>query len=176
MHNADDGNPYRSPGCHSISEDERTPTDPGSHARNLAQLGAWVLLTAGIPPYVLCGVLHICMDGHMRHPPYAYWHRVIDVTWIAGIVVGVVLCCIHSDRSRKKVILGGAILFISRVLLASAGGGLFLLELPLIGIVVYGAIANLHTTSPDQQLPIADSPQAHDGSAPGGVNRDAMID
>jgi hypothetical protein len=44
---------------------------------------AWIL---GIVGLAWCYSHHICMAGHMDHPPYPVWHYVADLGWILCLV------------------------------------------------------------------------------------------
>jgi len=41
-----------------------------------------VLFLIGFPAYVGCSMLHLCIGGHMQHPPYGAAHYAMDVFWV----------------------------------------------------------------------------------------------
>lgn len=111
-------------------------------------LVATALLLAS-PLYVLCGTMHICMAGHMQHPPYPFWHYLIDGTWILGFVISSVFCWKANFRLRKTLFWLVTFLCLFRLVLGSGGGMLFIIELPVLLVVIVLAIRNLVSAAPD---------------------------
>jgi hypothetical protein len=44
----------------------------------------------GVPAYWFCWSRHLCMGGHMEHPPYPVWHYVNDAAWLLALPVAAV--------------------------------------------------------------------------------------
>lgn len=90
-----------------------------------------ILILVGLPGFIFCGVTHICMDGHMGHPPYAAWQFAVDVIWVgcfwcAGIVGW------KSDLPLRSFLCYALpFITIQRIVVGSLGGLTLLLELPL---------------------------------------------
>src|SRR5712691_7922949 len=91
----------------------------------------WLWLV-GLPAFVLCGLTHICMDGHMKHPPYPWWHFLSDGLWVTSFVVSAFLLA-HSDFAGHRTLVNlFAVLLLSRAVFRSAEGIFILvLELPI---------------------------------------------
>jgi hypothetical protein len=100
-----------------------------------------VLALAGTPSYVLCYFRHICMAGHMHHPPYAWYEWLNDAWWVACLVV-VFVFSVRTEARRKGWLLWGSLFLVfSRLFLGSVGGAGILLEAPvLLVLVFYGAM------------------------------------
>jgi hypothetical protein len=45
-----------------------------------------------------CNLNHICMDGHMQHPPFPAWHYPMDVLWFLAVPLAPVLMWRRSPR------------------------------------------------------------------------------
>lgn len=100
-------------------------------------------LLVSCPLYVLCGSRHVCMAGHMRHPPYPAIDLVIDAAWIIGFVLAGVLSWKSNLHLRRTILWLTFLLLASRLLLGSGGGILFLVELPALLVVLIAGIRNL---------------------------------
>jgi hypothetical protein len=88
-----------------------------------------IILTAvGVAGSVWCYFSHICMVGHMHHPPYPLWHHALDIGWGAAWLSCATLSLFVEGRRWK--FLGGALLLllVYRFALGSLGG---LLPLPI---------------------------------------------
>jgi len=120
-------------------EKSQTELSGGLRTRKIASA---ILALLGIPGYYFCAS-HICMAGHMQHPPYATWHLVVDFAW-ASLFAGSAALAILSDL-RRRIIFALLLVFlvVSRFCAGSGGGGLFLLELPASIIIVAFAILGL---------------------------------
>jgi ankyrin repeat protein len=109
--------------------------------RLLRRLAAIACLAA-IPFYWWCGAEHICMAGHMQHPPYPTWHVANDVLWNSLLVVAAVAGMLSDFRGKLVLVgLAGALAF-SRLGLGS-GGILFLLEIVVASALVLLAALNV---------------------------------
>jgi len=86
----------------------------------------------GVPLFLFCTLTHLCMRGHMAHPPYPTWHFINDWAWISIFVLCVV-GVFRLDMRRKRWFLYGVfLLIISRMILESLGGGGMIFEVPLL--------------------------------------------
>ena len=61
----------------------------------------YLLFFLSVPGYIWCSFNHICMCGHMAHPPYAIWEIVSDVFWLSCLVTAAALLI-----KRRKLISG----------------------------------------------------------------------
>ena len=102
-----------------------------------------LLSLLSLPSYIWCAIKHVCMCGHMAHPPYSIIDWVNDIFWITFMVAATVFA-IKSTIKRKKVFISALILLIfSRLLLGSGGGLLFYIELPLIVFIIIISFAGI---------------------------------
>ena len=101
------------------------------------------------PLYFICGTTHVCMAGHMQHPPYPLWQYLMDAAWVFAFIVAAVFCWRSNLRLRKTIFLLVVLLFLSRLSLGSGGGGLFILEFPILVTLMVLAVRNLWGGSPD---------------------------
>ena len=94
------------------------------------RLIAWLWLIA-IAPFAICAATHICMAGHMQHPPFPPWQWANDLLWAFCMSSVFVL----SWRTRAKRIgwlrYGSLACIVLRIPLGDLGGTAFLIELPL---------------------------------------------
>jgi hypothetical protein len=97
---------------------------------------------AGVSGSVACFMLHICMAGHMQHPPYAFWEYAMDVLWPAALIVGALRCGESKIRRKKVFIYLSIVLIPSRFLAGSLGGTALLWEVP---IAVYLIVVSLRS-------------------------------
>ena len=114
-----------------------------SPTRWLLRGGAVIASVAAMLPYWWCGATHVCMAGHMQHPPYPIWHMSNDILWVSllGIAATVGL---FSDFRGKVVLLGlAAALAFSRLGLDSGGGILFPLEILVASALILLAALNV---------------------------------
>jgi hypothetical protein len=98
----------------------------------------WLTLL-GIPGFLICGIAHVCMAGHMQHPPYSWLNFAIDGVWVVCFAAAAVLA--FRSRLPRRLRVSGllVVLIVSRLLLGSWGGELFLFELP--AVIYLGVIA-----------------------------------
>jgi hypothetical protein len=91
-------------------------------AAKVGAMGAAVFWVLGVLGSGWCFSRHVCIDGHLAHPPYPGWHQCVDVGWVLGLVVA------SLWTRRIRVSLGvafagvGAFLISYRFLLGSLGG------------------------------------------------------
>ena len=85
-------------------------------------VGASLLWVLGVVGSGWCCTRHICMGGHMEHPPYPAWHYAVDAGWIFSLIaaalwtrlIRVSLCIAFAGL--------GAFLVSYRFLFGSLGG------------------------------------------------------
>lgn len=106
-------------------------------------------MLVGLPGFIFCGLTHICMDGHMAHPPYATWHYLVDALWA---------CCFLSAAFigwKSNLILRNFLctllpfFVVQRLIVGSLGGLTLLLELPLGVIAGVAAFRSLRRSGFD---------------------------
>ncbi len=71
-----------------------------------------------------CSRVHICMAGHMQHPPYAISEYQCDATWAVGLLVGVALLArVQSPATVMAAVICG--FHLSFIFIFGAFGGLY---------------------------------------------------
>lgn len=88
----------------------------------LATFAAGLLWAAGAAGSGWCCSAHVCMAGHMDHPPYALWHYAADAGW--GLAVAVAAVWMLSVRISLCLAFGilSSFLISYRFLFRSLGG------------------------------------------------------
>ena len=100
--------------------------DPPDRWRIVAAL----LFLGAMPSFLFC-TTHICMAGHMRHPPHPFWQMMSDALW-CSLYLGAAVAALGSNISfRRFFVLIPGLLCISRLVLGSLGGMNLLLEVPM---------------------------------------------
>jgi len=89
------------------------------------------LALIGSPGFIFCGLAHICMDGHMQHPPYSFWHYLSDALWFCCYLAAALIGWKSNLILRRFLCCLLPCLCVSRLVLGSLGGLLLLFELPL---------------------------------------------
>ncbi len=69
-----------------------------------------------------CYGTHICMAGHLQHPPYPGWHAWVDLTWAGLLVLAAVLAGLFRSPSVLLITAFSAFLISFRFLFGSFGG------------------------------------------------------
>ncbi len=69
-----------------------------------------------------CFGRHICMAGHLHHPPYPAWHTWVDVTWAALLVLAAILAGLFRSPSTILIAAFVAFLLSFRFVFGSFGG------------------------------------------------------
>ena len=105
----------------------------------LRLIAASAILVA-VPCYVICGLNHLCMDGHMEHPPYPSIDWLNDAAWVAAMVLSAAAGWKSNLTFKRSVLTGMILLLVSRLVLGSGGSFLFLLELPVVFAVTFTAL------------------------------------
>lgn len=113
---------------------------------------AATLALFGLPGFFFCSFAHTCMDGHMGHPPYAWWHFFLDVTWVGGFVTAAVVGAKSNLVLRRFLCYLFPSLVISRLALGSLGGMMILLELPLAISAGVASVRSLRLAGFDPSL------------------------
>ncbi len=120
-----------------------------------------VLLTAAlflcaVPLFVYCAFRHVCMDGHLRHPPYSAWQIANDLVWSALLVCALFVAISQPLRGRWVIATCLCALPVTRIGLHSVGGVLFVAELIVLLLVPTVLVFNLRrpdrSASPSQTV------------------------
>jgi heme/copper-type cytochrome/quinol oxidase subunit 4 len=83
---------------------------------------AVAIFLVGLSGSVWCFLNHVCMGGHMAHPPYQFRDYLIDGGWAVALVFSSAwLARIRSPLSLAVIFLAGFTLFF-RFVLGSLGG------------------------------------------------------
>ncbi len=99
------------------------------------------------PFYLFCGTHHVCMDGHMEHPPYSSAHVANDALWMFCFGVAAVFAWKSNFHKRTMTVILLVLLFLFRLPLGSGGGTLLLVEIPLSIVVAGFAIRSLRSAA-----------------------------
>ncbi len=111
------------------------------------------------PLYAWCAARHICMDGHMAHPPYPWWHCLIDGTWALGYSMSCVFCWKANLQLRRTFFGLVALLLLSRLLADNVNGAFVFIELPVLLVATTLAIRHLFGGEPKQPTMSVDQRQ-----------------
>ena len=102
-----------------------------------------ILTLLGTPSYVLCFGWHICMAGHMQHPPYPLYQWISDVWWM-GCFAAVVVFSLRLQAKRKRWFFYGSLfLLVSRIPLGGLGGGNIMFKIPVLIVMDVFAVKYL---------------------------------
>ena len=112
-------------------------------SKDFRRVVASLALLVACPLYVLCGLRHVCMAGHMQHPPYPVTDIVLDAVWVGAFLLAGVLSWKSNFHLRRMLVLLVVLLLSSRLLLGSGGGILFIVELPVLLILLIVSVRNL---------------------------------
>ncbi len=121
----------------------------------LRRAAAVGVLLAGLP-YLYCGMTHVCMAGHFRHPPYPPGQVANDVVWVSGFVAAAFL--FHRARVRHRLLLALVLLFLvaMRLLLGGLGGADLFIGAPvtflLMGYALYAVRAGENPVSDEDSV------------------------
>ena len=87
-----------------------------------------VLLAVALACSTFCFDAHVCMVGHMDHPPYTIREYAGDALWVASLILSLIfLARIRSHASLASALLTGFVLSY-RFVFGSFGG---ILGIPL---------------------------------------------
>lgn len=109
---------------------------------NMLRKSSAILFLVGCPGFVFCSLTHICMAGHMQHPPYPTWHLISDYIWLISYILAGVLAFRSNINFRKIFSILVLLLCLSRSL-GSGGGGLQIVELPILIFLIINSIRGL---------------------------------
>lgn len=88
----------------------------------LVTLAAGLLWTGGVVGSSWCLSAHVCMAGHMDHPPYALWHYAADAGWALAVALGAVcMLSVHASLCLVFAVLS-SFLISYRFVFGSLGG------------------------------------------------------
>ncbi len=88
-----------------------------------------LLFLIGLFGQAWCFRAHLCMAGHMQHPPYPFWHTIIDFGWAGFILFPAVI--MRFGRSPYCIALAflGVFMIAFRFVFGSFGGHFYYLPL-----------------------------------------------
>lgn len=109
-----------------------------------------VLVLIGSPGFVFCFMAHICMAGHMHHPPYPPWHFYSDYIWQISYILAGVLAFRSNISFRHIFSILVLLLLLSRLVLGSGGGGLVIFEIPILTFLIINSIRGLRFAAFDK--------------------------
>ena len=125
-----------------IPPDTPAAPNPAMTLNNCRRLATSIGILLAAPGYVICGLRHVCMAGHMHHPVSPLdWLN--DVWWLCAMSVAAVFCWKSNLRFKRSVFFGLIALVSSRLLLGSGGSLFFLIEIPILAGVVLAALLGL---------------------------------
>jgi HEAT repeat protein len=127
----------------SIRADTAAAPHPAMHPTDRRRIVTAIAILLAVPGYVICGLQHVCMAGHMQHPVYPPIHWLNDVGWLCAMVVAAVFCWKSNLRFKRSVFFGLIALAASRLLLGSGGSLFFLIEIPILAGVTLAALIGL---------------------------------
>ena len=107
-----------------------------------------LLAAVGIVPYIACAFMHVCMAGHMHHPPYPWWAFVVDGAWIACFSAAAIITLWVRPRTWQIVFVVLLVLltasrltgFLSMFMLFAEAFGLAILIAIPCGRLIYVAL------------------------------------
>ena len=121
-------------------------------SKDFRRVVASLALLVACPLYVLCGMRHVCMAGHMRHPPYPVTDIALDAVWVSALLLAGGFSWRSNLHLRRTILFLVLLLLLSRLLLGSGGGILFLVELPILLVVLIISIRNLFGGAKDWDM------------------------
>ena len=120
------------------------------HPNDRRRLATAIAILLAVPGYVICGLQHVCMAGHMKHPIYPPIHWLNDCFWLSAMAVAAVLSWKSNLRFKRCVFLGLVAMASSRLLLGSGGSLFFLIEIPILAGAVLAALIGMRFPSIDR--------------------------
>ncbi len=109
-----------------------------------------ILTFLGMPSYILCFFLHICMAGHMQHGPYPWYHWVNDCLWMICYASVFAFSITLKAKGKTYFIICSFLLIVFRIPLSSGGGSTVIFELLLL--IIMGILASRYLRNPGQHL------------------------
>ncbi|NBV24295.1 MAG: hypothetical protein EBS05_20550 [Proteobacteria bacterium] len=108
----------------------------------------------GVPGDVWCAMYHICMDGHLYHKEMPRWWLYADFIWVAAFVAAAVLF-LRSDVKRRLIPFSLLLFLVfSRMIVASFGGGLLLIEFPILIYLAVIAVLSIRRVRRQHKIEI----------------------
>jgi hypothetical protein len=105
-----------------------------------------ILFLAAIPGYFACVPIHLCVGGHMEHPPYPAIHWLLDASWVLLFSASAVMALATRSRRRYWYLVGTVFLVTSRIIsLGMLNSMLALIQLPVILILSIVSIGHIWT-------------------------------
>ncbi len=93
------------------------------------------------------------MGGHVRHPPYPWWHFVFDLQWVVFFVTAAIRVRQSELRHARVALWLFVLLVVFRLPLGSFGGGfLILFDLPVVIYLVAVALRSLWRLSDSSSI------------------------
>ena len=105
--------------------------DNGTRNTKSRDLFVYTLVIIAIPSYIWCASAHICMAGHLQHPPYPAIQWVSDALWAVCMVIAAAYAVRSGIKRKVFFIIALAVLFISRIL-GSLGGVALIIEYTIL--------------------------------------------
>ncbi len=102
-----------------------------------------ILSLVGALLNIACFALHICMAGHMQHPPYFLYDFISDWLWVFCFGCVTILSFWLKAKRKWWFLFGPIFLLYFRIKLESMGGCSIIIELPLLIVIIVFAIKYL---------------------------------
>ena len=87
---------------------------------------AMLPLLAGYEGYRWCFVFHICMGGHMQHPPYPHLHYLVDFGWVLAFLIPAIWLSLIRSPACIAITAISVFIVTYRMLYGSFGGWSFI--------------------------------------------------
>lgn len=104
----------------------------GSMTSRQKTWASWTILAGAFLGLLLCAGLHVCMGGHLAHPPYAWYSLAMDFVWAGALVLLALAVGAERMWGMAGVLLG---VCASRLVLGSLGILLFPFEIAALVLV-----------------------------------------
>lgn len=112
-------------------------SNDGLERQNLFRRLACLCAIAAIPGYVLCGLDHFCMCGHLVHSRHPAWHNFSDVGYILLLGMSVVFAARSNVKAKRWLLVIPLLMIFPRFLLGLAAFD-FIAVPPLMWLSVRG--------------------------------------
>jgi len=89
-----------------------------------------------MPFFVVCGLCHFCIGGHMAHPPYQWHHFANDFGWLTFFVIALVFAFRSNIPARMTFVVLTVIMFALHILGAPIVA--LFMAVPVIGASIQG--------------------------------------
>ena len=103
---------------------------------------ASIAILVGLLPFFVCTVGHICMAGHLQHPPLALG-LLIDIVWSVAFATAAIASVASNMRGRRAIAPLIWLIIMTRLDLGSVGGAFWIIEVPIGLYLAYVAIQGL---------------------------------